>query len=303
MSGARVHLRVGMVVDFNIGPAHPPRHGKIAVDVRPRDMRDALARTAHICEDRWADLARLADDEPWDVCGTSELGVLRAYIRHTFERADVHNLIVYSYDPAVTPPIAAFNTGLVTKFGQDIYGLFREIRDPRRDTAWTFTRWVSAADVRVVGVFDQRPARATYVTDPTELLFDPDLEIFVAVDHVLEDRRARFPAGVVDGVDGGATALRRAIGDAIGRLRAGDTGAAVQFHNGRLQHLLPLSMSDTGAVNLVLVVERCGGEYRAPTVLTVPMAYSNARLLGRQDIDWLRPDATSPHVCGASDAA
>jgi len=59
-----------------------------------------------------------------------------------------------------------------------------------------------------------------------------------------------------------------------------------------VQLLLPLSLTDPERVDLALVVSREGEFYRGHTVLTMEMAYSNARLLARPDSDWLIPRST-----------
>ena len=58
---------------------------------------------------------------------------------------------------------------------------------------------------------------------------------------------------------------------------------APQYFNGRLQFLLPLSFERPDCADLVLAVEPYDEFYRATTCLTLAMAYSNARLLGRPD--------------------
>jgi len=51
---------------------------------------------------------------------------------------------------------------------------------------------------------------------------------------------------------------------------------------------LPLCLSDPEKADLALVVEKDPeGFYRASTCLTLDMAYSNARVLAKQDPDWL----------------
>ena len=56
-----------------------------------------------------------------------------------------------------------------------------------------------------------------------------------------------------------------------------------------MQLLLPLCLLQDGKADLALVVEKekDGRAYRGNTVLTLDMAYSNARLLARPDPDWL----------------
>ncbi|ERI05062.1 hypothetical protein HMPREF9069_01071 [Atopobium sp. oral taxon 810 str. F0209] len=52
--------------------------------------------------------------------------------------------------------------------------------------------------------------------------------------------------------------------------------------------LLPLDLSDDDRPDVALVVELAeSGAYIGQTILTMPMAYSNARLVCRPDSDWL----------------
>ena len=55
--------------------------------------------------------------------------------------------------------------------------------------------------------------------------------------------------------------------------------------------LLPLSLVDEDVVDLALVVERQeSGAYQGQTILSLPMAYMNSRLVTRPDSDWLKTD-------------
>ena len=52
--------------------------------------------------------------------------------------------------------------------------------------------------------------------------------------------------------------------------------------------LLPLSLVRDDQVDVALVVERMpSGNYQGQTILTLAMAYSNARLVCRLENDWL----------------
>lgn len=56
--------------------------------------------------------------------------------------------------------------------------------------------------------------------------------------------------------------------------------------------LLPLCLLDDNVVDIALVVSRNpSGSYQGRTVLTLPWAYKNARLVSRPDSDWLVPTA------------
>lgn len=65
--------------------------------------------------------------------------------------------------------------------------------------------------------------------------------------------------------------------------------AIPQFHRGEIQLLLPLCLERPDRADLALVVSRVGDCYRGDTVLTLQMAYNNARLLTRPDREWLTP--------------
>jgi len=60
---------------------------------------------------------------------------------------------------------------------------------------------------------------------------------------------------------------------------------------GCMQLLLPLCLEDPGKADLALAIEKneAGNAYRGSTVLTLDMAYNNARLLARPDTEWLQP--------------
>jgi hypothetical protein len=50
-----------------------------------------------------------------------------------------------------------------------------------------------------------------------------------------------------------------------------------------------------GRADLALSVDRVGDVYRAATVLTLDMAYNNARLIARPDRGWLEPLVVPAH--------
>jgi cold shock CspA family protein len=59
--------------------------------------------------------------------------------------------------------------------------------------------------------------------------------------------------------------------------------------------LLPLCLTDDTVVDIALVVTRNpSGSYQGRTVLPLPWAYKNARLVSRPDSDWLTPNMIPP---------
>ena len=60
---------------------------------------------------------------------------------------------------------------------------------------------------------------------------------------------------------------------------------------GKLQLLLPICLQNPSVADLALTVEKTeqGDAYRGSIILTLDMAYNNARLLARPDTEWLQP--------------
>lgn len=55
--------------------------------------------------------------------------------------------------------------------------------------------------------------------------------------------------------------------------------------------LLPLCLNEDNRADVALVVQRMeSGNYQGQTILTLPQAYLDARLVCRPDSDWLRVD-------------
>jgi hypothetical protein len=90
-------------------------------------------------------------------------------------------------------------------------------------------------------------------------------------------------------------ALDGAIDHALKRVRHNYKTAVPQFYwprgggRGQLKLLLPLCLTTPTGVDVALTVQRHGEVYLASTVLTLEMAYNNARLIARPDSDWLTP--------------
>ncbi|MCJ0570467.1 DUF3825 domain-containing protein, partial [Enterococcus cecorum] len=60
--------------------------------------------------------------------------------------------------------------------------------------------------------------------------------------------------------------------------------AVPQYYKGKITYLLPVSIDD----NLMAVaVEYINERYRVNTIFTLEMAYMNARLLMKPEVDWI----------------
>jgi hypothetical protein len=145
--------------------------------------------------------------------------------------------------------------------------------------------------------FQKLPERATYFDDPSELLYNPVYEFRIQYEHIVNDRVERFPEHLRDDERRRTELVRQAVQHAQFRVEQNYKTAIPQFYwgnrdptdPGRMQLLLPLCLEDVSRAELALSVDRVGQVYRAATVLTLDMAYNNARLITRPDREWLEP--------------
>lgn len=262
------------------------------------------------------DLASIAEQERWTylaVPDPSPLPILESYAKWTFARASEQGIL------ATTERHACYNTGLLTPSQEEIYGCFRisdrfDALAPQTslNKKWFFTGWVRAGD-RQLTAFSSLPALASYWTDPSELVFNPNLRVELNVDHIVRENLSRFPVELggqlaTSGVPGDLAdpddedavervnltvplATRNALDGGLKhsvRLAQRSYRIAVpQFYHGRIQLLLPLYLRTADRPDLAVTLEKHGDWYRAATVLYPDWAYRHARLLARPNSEWL----------------
>jgi hypothetical protein len=279
-------------------------------------------------ESRLQVLADLAERERWTfrcVPDHSPLPVLDSYIRYTFLRVHEQAKITES------ERLSCFNTGLLTANQEEVFGVFRisDVFDPNQPVGpcnkkWFLTSWARAGD-RQLTDFLQFPDLAAYWTDPAELVFNPNLQVQLNLDHIIRDDLTRFPtelgghldingvptdmatspdieaeAGEPEGVQTspaptpGVTvplatrnALEGAMKHSVRLAQRSYRVAVPQYYHGRIQLLLPLYLRNADRPDLALTLERHGAWYRAATVLYPDWAYRHARLLSRPNSEWL----------------
>lgn len=240
-------------------------------------------------------LKGLAEDEPWDYkhspC-SEPLPVLRSYLRYTFQRLqEMDQGISVAEDSSA----AAFNTGLVTPNQEDIYAYFVPNRQADRQP-WQLAGFRKASDWRLIENFGScLPPLADYFQDPSVLLYDRRCELYINIDHVMEHIE-RFPTGLQENEFIARQLLTSAEAVTKKRVYRNYKTAIPQFYradggSGTVQLLMPICLETPARADLALVVERVEGgrAYRGSTVLTLDMAYNNARLLARPDTEWLQP--------------
>jgi cold shock CspA family protein len=289
-SGGYRRLEAGEQVSFAIS-AEDQR--KKAVRVRRLDTRlpfEKFAAVPHL-DAQLEKLKELAQQENWDYRHTESsrpLPVLRSYIFYTFAKLEAEGKIAEAAGKN-GERLACFNTGLASERQEAIFAVFGPNKGMAQNAApWVLNQFAKESD-RVLTFFAQRPDIANYFTDPTDLLYDTRIELVVDVDHVIGDNYDRFPQELRGNDFAMRSALDGAISAAKRRVRRNYKTAIPQYYRGSLQLLLPLCLVRPDRADLALVVARENQVYRASTVLTLDMAYNNARLVARPDTEWLEP--------------
>lgn len=245
-------------------------------------------------EDTLTSLANLAEPEEW--AGSNSAGrplpILDSFLRYTYRRLVIEDKIAV----ATGGDYAAFNTGLLTPYAEEIFGLFA--RNQHEDAQrWIFTRWTTESSRDMLTHFPEPPQMAEYVTSASELIYDWRRELKLAYEHILGDNIGRFPPDLVAQPMRARQALQHAVDLTLRRVRRNHKLVIPQWYptlgEAGAQFLMPLDLSGDGQADLALVVSLVGDRaYRGHTVLTLDMAYTNARLVARPDSDWLIPKAS-----------
>ena len=231
------------------------------------------------------ELKNLAMNEDWNYkySPTRKCPILSNYIYHTFAKIKEENKIEINNDFCI------FNTGLVTENQEGIYGFFQKNKKPNTTIPWFFKGWRKESDRDLVK-FSKLPDSANYFNDPSELIYNTNLELRINIDHIIQDNKDRFPDSLrsMDDYQLG-NILQGTINDAKKRIKRNYKTAIPQFFNGKLQLLIPLCLLSKSKADLALVIEKENDTYRASTCLTLDMAINNARLIAKPDDEWLKP--------------
>lgn len=245
-----------------------------------------------------ATLAGMAQTEDWEyrnVADPRPLPILRNYVAYSFRRAQFQGRIAEA-ESRDGQTVRAFNTGLLTNHFEPIFGYFVPQSSLSFPQPWFLQGFYRESDYRLMA-FQQLPQRATYFGEPADLLYNPNYSLRVQYDHIVNDNLDRFPEPLRANEPRRTETVRLAIKQAEFRVNQNYKTAIPQFYwpsrdatdPGRIQLLLPLCLENSAKADLALSVDKEGAVYRAATVLTLDMAYNNARLVARPDREWLEP--------------
>ncbi len=173
------------------------------------------------------DLARMVAPERWSYPGTevapsaagaTRYGILREYLVVTFHRVRAQDKLGTSS----AGDFAAFNTGLATPSGDDVFACFEPCRV---NTPWRFAGFALAGSGdlgrRITSELECIPQAATYLTSLDDVVPQPDARVALDFHTLLDDCLGRLPRGF----------LRDALADMEGPCgmldRMGDTSLPV----------------------------------------------------------------------------
>ena len=173
------------------------------------------------------DLARMVAPERWSYPGTevapsaagaTRYGILREYLVVTFHRVRAQGKL----ETSSAGDFAAFNTGLATPSGDDVFACFEPCRV---NTPWRFAGFALAGSGdlgrRITSELGCIPQAATYLTSLDDVVPQPDARVALDFHTLLDDCLGRLPRGF----------LRDALADMEGPCgmldRMGDTSLPV----------------------------------------------------------------------------
>lgn len=236
------------------------------------------------------ELAEMAIPEKWSYnqyASKQTHPILKSYIEKTYERVKQQQRIVRGEGKVL------FNTGLINSWFKEIY-ITAEI-DPENSHRLLNARPLLENERLVLDTFrNQKPAMATFFTELTDVVFDPDLDVLTDDAHIIEDNWDRVPQEYQKMRKSQVFALfQSAIEFARIMARRNYKLIVPQFYKEQIQFLMPIYLSGefTGSPDFALVLEKINDCYRGNTILTLDMAYQNARLIAKPDSTWLDPDA------------
>ncbi len=237
------------------------------------------------------DLADIAIPEPWtyqQYASKVNHPILKSYIENIYDRLVQQNKLVQLEDG-----LMAFNTGLINKWFREIYIVCE--RDSGNNRRYINPKPYLESDRAIMNMFHRasRPEMASFFQSISDIVFDPDIPVYPDDEHIIEDNFERIPSQYSRYNLKALYALMNSAIDAARIMAKRNYKLIVpQFHHGQIQFLMPvyLSLEFTGPPDFALVLEKMGDSYRGNTILTLDMAYQNARLIAKPEAAWLNLD-------------
>lgn len=235
------------------------------------------------------EVATMAIPEKWTYNfyqSRQQYPILKSYIEKTYERLKQQGRVLRSENRIL------FNTGLINPYFKEIYIMGESAPDyPQRILN---VRPILENDRIILEAFkNEKPPVVSFFSKITDVVFDPNLEINTDDIHIIDDNFDRIPAEYRAMKKSQIFALFQAAIE-FARIMARRNYKLIipQYYMGKIQFLMPIYLSGefAGSPDFALVLEPMGNLYRGNTILTLDMAYQNARLIAKPDSTWLDPD-------------
>ena len=211
---------------------------------------------------------------------------------------NIENMIEDGYVLNSTEDCIVINTGLLDNFMSDIYICFDISGDLFHNPsvvdnkAHLIKKGFSRDKIKVM------PSLVKFYEKASDLVFIADIDDFDIddsnrLDHIINERRERFPESYKDIPSNViCNKLRTSIEQAI-KISQRDYKYIVPMYNinsDSIQFLIPLHLDNSieEIPELVLVVSEYQGFYTVKTILRLSDAYDNARIISRPGNSWLQ---------------
>ncbi len=264
----------------------------------------------------------------------TKFDILQSYLQYVFEKllADYNNpdsknyqKIVFSLDQKH----ALFNSGLLNKFAQDVY-LIGDVFGTVGGRFALSNLTIAPSKVDLIRKYGFGAADLTPYPDVVEffhklddIIYDSDVEIDLSADrlsHIIEDgaKRNRFAEKYTVMYEKGdlpaiTSTLETAIENALKIAKRNYKFVVPQYRSargsepGKIQFLMPIYLDrqygEKPDFALVLNIEIMpdGTKYYTPeTILELPWAYNNARVICKPEDTWLNPETIDSPSLGIS---
>lgn len=275
----------------------------LSIQHKEQDAREIFAhfpfneQAGEFWEEPYKKLAHLAKEESWSYqrpefikkYQNQSYPILTSYLNYTFLRLQEENKIRLSVDGDE----ACFNTGLQTQSGKDIYATFvrnkqaEELNQPD----WTLYSFVDSNSTKLEP-FKPLPDLADYTRGVNDLVFNTEYNIEPDLDDFLTHNQHILPEFLQGDIKIAENIIDRKLLFMKARVRRNYKIAVPHWYEGKVQLLLPLVLTnDEGIADLALVVDRDDKRkiYCGKKILTMDIAYVDARLISKPADDWLNP--------------
>lgn len=244
-----------------------------------------------------AKLAQLAQEEIWSFGKDKDKDpyrILRNYFQFTYNRLSEEDKILTSNDNEHR----CMNTGLLTKYNQEIVAMFSKSKDIRDGKLpWFLNGFFRESDRFFMDNFDKLPELANYIDNSEDLIYNQNYEIRIRKEHMIDDNYERFVSAGYTSKDLISALIDSAKSTLLKKLvRNFKLALPFYYYNTetnqkKIQLLVPVYFPGAN-VRLAFVLNKLfGGDeyyYEAVTVLPVEWAYMNARLIVKPDEEWAR---------------